>query len=77
MNFLEYGDVQSIEGYLAESFFQLENFGKTMEIRVFKIKLKSCMVAIHEGCFLGLNFSEWKIPRKKIHKAETPNSKPF
>ena len=56
------------------------NTWKTMAIRVFKNKPKSCMVAIatlHECWLVERNFSERNIHRKKIHKAVTPNSKPF
>ena len=52
------------------------NTWKTMEIRVFKNKRKvaCCHGNIHESYLVKLNFL---IPRKKNHKAETPNSKPF
>ena len=46
INFLEYYDIQSIEGYPTESFSQVEILEKTLEIRVFQNNPKSCTVAM-------------------------------
>ena len=79
IKFLEFCDVQSIEGYPAEIFFPVEVLEK-MEVGVFKIMLKSCMVAM--ATYLTADwfvpkFSEWKITRKKIREAELESPSRF
>ena len=79
VSFSEYCDVQSIEGYPTESFFQLEIPAKQRRIEFSKLsrKVVSCHGNIHQDWLLELNFSEWKYHRKKGPKAENPKWKPL
>ena len=70
VSFSEYCDVQSIEGYPTESFFQLEILAKQRRFEFSKLsrKVVSCHGKIHQDLLLELNFSEWKYHRKKVQK---------
>ena len=79
LNFLEYYYIQSIEGYPAESFSQVEILEKQLRFEFSKWCQKVVWLPLQHswGLIGGAGLFWMENSQEERHEAETPNSKPF